>query len=88
MNLCVDFIDADEEMPDPFIHVLLWYRKNEDHNRTGKIGDFLTEGYFDNKRDTWFDFTNRIIMKRNAKIKTRNKVLMWAKIPDDFVYDE
>jgi hypothetical protein len=86
MELKVNFISVEERLPEPYVHVLLWYKKGENVTRTGKTGNFLTEGYYDKKRDAWFDFTNRPIMKRSPKIKTSNNVFMWAKIPEDFVH--
>lgn len=86
MDLKVKFISTSERLPEPYVHVLLWYNKSINMTRTGKTGNFLTEGYYDKKRDTWFDYTNRPIMKRSAKYKTINNVFMWAEIPKDFVY--
>jgi hypothetical protein len=74
-------------MPPPNTHVLIWYRKGEDQMRTGKTGDFLVEGYFDKKRSTWFDYTNRKLLVQKDVSNSKNKILMWADIPDDFIHD-
>jgi hypothetical protein len=87
MKLSLKFIDIKTKMPKPDTNVILLYRKGQNKLGTGSTGDFIVEGYFDKKRSIWYDYTNRKLWTMREGNKSLNKVLMWAEIPDDFLYD-
>jgi len=75
------------ELPEIGKPVLLKYKKGSKSYYTGQKGEFLTQGYYLEKkfdwdpilRRVWYDYTDRQIQDLNAK-GSKNEVIEWAYI--------
>lgn len=63
--------------------ILIKYKKGRKSSWNGKIGTFLTQGYFtrnySNDANHWMDYTDRLLVSENSTT-SKNEIIEWAYI--------